>query len=365
MNIRFLIRDIDLADFIESITWEGHSEKPNRSLTVIFKNTVDGRNKAFAISNGEAVQFFIDNRRIFIGVVFSTDIDESGNMTVNCFDRNYYTLKSNTTRQFKNKKASDVVRLLAKDFNIPIGTIENTSYVIPKLILRNHSLYDMMMKAIVLTYKQTGKRFFFGNEDGKLTLRQHKNNVTPWILAAGSNLTKASYSLSIEDTKTQVQVVGGKDNKFSHTAKSVSSQKLYGVMQHYEEIDEDATKSQVKQRAETLLKEMNVINDQASISAIGIFDVITGCGVYVREPMTGLAGGYYVTSDTHTIRNGVHEMQLEISKSLEMPIIEISDEELGIEKVKPKKAAKKKKKKVTKKKDETKDKDTKETTTKK
>lgn len=353
MNIRFLIRDIDIADFIESITWEGESKRPNRSLTIDFKNTVDGRNKAFAISNGEAVQCFIDNRKIFVGVVFSADIDVSGNMTVSCFDRNYYTMKSKTTRQFKNKKASDIVKLLANDFSIPIGTIEDTGFVIPKLILRNNSLFEMMEKAISLTFKQTGKRFFFGNEDGKLTLRQHKNNVTPWILAAGSNLTSASYSLSIEDTKTQVQVVGGKDNKFTHTAKSVSSQKLYGVMQHYEEIDEDATKSQVKQRAETLLKDLNVINDQASISAIGILDVITGVGVYVREPMTGLAGGYYVTSDTHTIRNSIHEMQLEISKSLEMPVIEISDEELGIEKVKPKKAAKKK---VTKKKAETKDK---------
>lgn len=341
MNIRLLIRDVDIADFIESISWEGHSEKPNRSLTINFKNTVDGRYQAFSVSNGEAIQCYIDNRRIFIGVVFSTDIDESGNMSVTCYDRNYYTLKSNTTRQFKKKKASDIIRLIAKDFNIPIGTIEDTGYVIPKLILRNHSLYDMMMKALVLTYKQTGKRFFFGNEDGKLTIRQHKNNVTPWILAAGSNLTKASYSVSIEDTKTQVQVVGGKDNKFTHTAKSISSQKLFGVMQHYEEMDEDATKSQVKQRAETLLKEMNVLNDQASVSAIGILDVITGCGVYVREPMTELAGGYYVTSDTHTISDGVHEMQLEISKSLDMPTIEISDEELGIEKVKPKKSTKK------------------------
>lgn len=355
MNIKLLIRDVDVADFIEVLTWEGHSEKPNRTLTINFNNTVDGRNQAFAIANGEVVQCYKDNERMFIGVVFSTDIDDSGNMTVTSYDRNYYMLKSITTRQFKKKKASDIVRLLAKDFNIPIGTIEDTGYVIPKLILRNHSLYDMMVKALVLTYKQTGKKFFFGNVDGKLTLRQHKNNVTPWILAAGSNLTKASYSQSIEETKTQVQVAGGKDKKFTHTAKSVSSQKLFGVMQHYEEMDEDATKSQVKQRAETLLKEMNVINDQASVSAIGILDVITGCGVYVREPMTKLAGGYYVTSDSHTFSNGIHEMQLDISKSLDMPIIEISDEELGIEKVKPKKAKKKTKKKTTKKKTEEKD----------
>jgi len=361
VNIRLLIRDIDIADFLESVKWEGHSEKPNRTLTLNFKNTDDGRYKAFAVNNGEAIQYYVDNKRIFIGVVFATDINDSGEMTVTCYDRNYYTLKSNATRQFKNKKASDIVKLIAKDFDIPVGTIEDTGYVIPKLILRNKSLYEMMLKAITLTYKQTGKRFFFGNEDGKLTLMQHKNNVTPWILAAGSNLTSANYSISMEDTKTQVYVTGGKDNKLTHTTKSVSSQKLFGIMQHYEEMDEKATKSQVKQRAETLLKELNVLNDQASVSAIGILDVVTGCGVYVREPMTELAGGYYVTSDSHTFSDGKHEMKLEISKSLELPPIEISDEELGIEK----KKKPKKKKKAKKKKDDEKDKKDKKETTKK
>lgn len=359
MKIRLLISDIDVADFVTSVTWAGHSEKPNRTLTLNFKNTADGRRKAFEVNNGEAVQYFIDNKRIFVGVVFATDINNTGDMAVTCYDRNYYTLKSNATRTIKSKKASDFIKQLAKDFGIPVGTIEDTGYVIPKLILRNISLYDMMRKALTLTYKQTGKRFFFGNEDGKLTIRQHKNNVTTWVLAAGSNLTSASYSVSMEDTKTQVYVTGGKDNKWSHTAKSVASQKLYGIMQHYEEMDEKATQSQVKQRAETLLKELNVLNDQASVSAVGILDVITGRGVYVREPMTGLAGGYYVTSDSHTFSVGKHEMKLEISRSLEMPVIEISDEELGIEKPKEPKNKAVKKKKPAKKKADTKKKTTK------
>lgn len=332
MITRLLIRDIDVADFVTSATWAGHSEKPNRTLTLNFKNTADGRRKAFVVNNGEAIQYYIDGRRIFIGVVFATVINDAGDMSVTCYDRNYYTLKSNATRQFKNKKASDIVKQIAKDFGIPVGTIEDTGFVIPKLILRNKSLYEMMLMALSLTYKQTGKRFFFGNSDGKLTISQHKNNVTPWILAAGSNLTSAGYSISIEDTKTQVYVTGGKDNKLTHTAKSVASQKLYGIMQHYEEMDEKATQSQVKQRAESLLKELNVLNDQASVSAIGILDVVTGCGIYVREPMTGLGGGYYVTGDSHTFSDGNHVMQLEISRSLEMPPIEISDEELGIDK---------------------------------
>lgn len=330
MNFNVLLRNTDVAEFIESAVWEGHCEKPNRTLTLNLKNTIYGRVKAFLLNPGEVIQFYVSGTKIFTGVVFTPNINDLGQMSVICFDRNYYALKNSATRQFKNIKASTIITQLAKDFGIPVGEIEDTGYLIPKLILRNKSLHEMMLKALTLTKNQTGKRFFFGNENGKLTIRQHKNNVAPWILAAGSNLIGANYSISIEELKNQVHVVGGKDDKYSHLVKSIDSQKLYGIMQHYEEMDEKATLSQVKQRAETLLKELNVLDDQADVTAIGIIDVITGCGVYVREPMTGLLGGYYVSSDVHTFSESNHTMQLTISKSLEMPDIEISDEELGI-----------------------------------
>lgn len=329
VEIKVWLRDIEITEFVESASTEGHSEKPNRTLTLSLMNTVDGRKKAFLAKPGDSVRLYVDGERNFVGVLFNAAIDDSGRNTLTCFDRNIYLLKNNDTRVFRNKKASSIIKTLAKDFGIPIGTIEDTGYVIPTLILRNNSLYDMISKSLTLTRKQTGKRFFITNVDGKLNIRQHVNNVNPWVIEAGANLTKANYSLSIEDTKTQVKAVGGKDGKLTHTVKSVSTQTLYGIMQHVEEMDEKATASQVKQRAETLLKELNVINDQANITALGIVEVVTGSGIYVREQMTGLAGGYYVTSDIHTYSNGMHTMELEISKSLEMPMVEISDEELG------------------------------------
>ena len=96
-------------------------------------------------------------------------------------------------------------------------------------------------------------------------------------------------------------------------------------------MDEKATQSQVKQRAEQLLKELAVINDQATVDALGDEKVITGVGIYVKEPMTGIIGGYFITGDTHTFSNGNHTMSLELSATYEMPPIEIEKEALGIE----------------------------------
>ncbi len=330
--IKVLLNNQDITEFVTSVQWSGHSQKPNRELTLQIKNTTDGVKRALKIYPGDSVVFFVEGKKVFTGVLFNTNISSSGEESLTFYDRNVYLQKNYDTRKFSKTKASDIVKRLAKDFNIPTGIIEDTKYVIPVLIMRNLSLYDMMLKALVYTYKQSGKRFFLtSDENGRLCLRIPINNIQPYILAAGQNLMDASYSLSIEDTRTQVKVTGGKDNRLTHTVKSPNLQKKYGVMQHIEEMDEKATLSQVKQRAEVLLKEKGVIHDQSSISCIGIPSVITGCGIYAKEPVTNLAGGYYVTSDVHDFSRGLHTMQLEISKSLDMPDIEISNEELGIE----------------------------------
>ncbi|QIG62536.1 tail protein [Sporosarcina phage Lietuvens] len=338
----------DISDFVTGVEWSGHSEKFNRQLNVSLANTRNGRTKAVAIAEGETVAFKWGNALLFVGIVFAIDTDISGGQSLTCYDSNVYLTKSNDIRKFTNKKASDIVRIIAKDFGIPVGKIADTGYVIPKLILRNKSLHEMILTALTVTRKQTGKRFFVGNVAGKLTLDTGADpKEKRYILKAGANITGASYARTIEDTKTQVKVSGGKKEKPTiAVVKNDALRKKYGVMQHVEDMDEKATASQVKQRAATLLKEMAVINDKASVESFGIQEVICGKGVYVIEPMTGLTGGYFVTSDSHTFEGRLHTMSLELSRTYDLPPIEIDKEVLGIvDKPKPKPKPKPKRRK--------------------
>lgn len=332
MSIRVSLGVSDITDFVKTVTWSGHSEKFNRQMNVTILNTKDGRKPAFKITEGHTITFEWEGAVLFVGIIFAYDVDIDGNMTLTCFDSNVYFTKSNDIRKFTNKKASDIIRQLAQDFGIPIGTIADTGYVIPLLILRNKSLYEMILITLILTRKQTGKRFFVGNKGGKLTLSTPASVEQRFILKAGANILGASYSLSIEDTKTQVKVTGGDKKKpITSVVKDGALRKKYGVMQHVEEMDEKATASQVKQRAAALLKEMAVINDQANVDAFGIPEVITGSAIYVVESMTGLVGGYYVSNDSHTFAGGLHTMSLELTRTYDLPPIEISKEVLGIE----------------------------------
>lgn len=322
--------DLDITPLVISAELSGHSEKPNRQLTLSIKNTLDGRKQAVSIKNGKRMEFRNQNQVLFIGIVFSTDINRNGDMQVTIYDENIYLLKTFESRKFSKVKASDIARRLCADFGIPIGHISDTGYIIPTLICREKSLYEIMLMALTVTRKQTGKRFFIWSKNGRLMITTGSEQVSKYLIESGTNILEASYSESIEETKTRVKVIGGKDGKFVATAKDSALEKQYGIMQAVEKMEEDATKSQVEQRAKTLLKERAVIDDQATITALGIDEIITGTAVYVREPMTGIIGGYYVTSDNHSYQNGSHTMTLELSHTYDLPQIEISKEELGI-----------------------------------
>lgn len=332
-RIKVIYDNTDITPLVVSVESTGLSTSPSRDLRVLLKNTLDGRKQAVRFEKGKRIEFRNQSHVRFVGVIFSTDITEKGDMRITAYDENIYLLKSVETRVFTNAKASDIARRLCADFGIPVGNISDTGYIIPRLIIRNQqTLFDIILKALTLTKQQTGKRFFVWSKNGRLMITSGTAQKSQYLIEAGRNILNANYSESIEETKTRVKVIGGKDDKFVATAKDTALEKQIGVMQAIEKMDEKATKSQVEQRAKQLLKERAVIDDQATITALGIDEVITGTAVYVREPMTGIIGGYYVTGDSHSYRNGLHTMALELTHTYDLPPIEITKEELGVEK---------------------------------
>lgn len=317
----------DITYFVKSATYSGDSQTFACTLSLSLNATKFGRERSFTIEEGDSIKCTFDDKYTFYGVVFAVEITSDGAYSLTCYDSNVYLNKSNDMRIFTNKKASDIIRILATDFGIPIGSIADTGYVIPFLRLSNISIYEMILKALTITRNQTGKRFFVKNIDGKLMLISGLSSKQ-YMFSDSENLISAKYSRSIEDTKTQVKVSGGEKGKeIVVVAKDDAKRKKYGVLQAVEILDEKATASQIKQHAETLLKEQSQVSEQLSIEVLGIPEVTTGTAVYVRNQMTGTNGAYYVTSFTHNYSD-THTMALELSRTYELPDIEINEDEM-------------------------------------
>lgn len=343
MNLRILINgSYDISEMVSSAELSGDTAKFNRQLNVNAIVTKDGRTPQFRIIEGSRISLRIDNKLLFVGVIFSHEVNSEGNVSLTAYDSNVYLTKSNDSRIFKNKKASEIITMLAKDFGIKTGKIADTGYVIPYLRMSNKTLFDMVVTALKLTSSQTGKRFFIGNDGGNLTLKEGAKSDTKYVFKDGANLISASFKSSIEDTITQVKVIGGaKGKEISVVAKNEKLRQKFGVMQALETMDEKATASQIKQRADALMKQKGVIDEQYQVEVLGIPEVDVGTPVYIKNVMTGIYGAFYVTSVKHTYAEN-HLMSLELSRTYDLPDIEISSDDLKPEEVKAKGSKKKK-----------------------
>lgn len=342
-----------IESFIKSAEWSGDVAQPHRTLTLSISNTLNADDDAIAFELGKEIRFYVDGVGLFRGVIFTYTIAQDGDATIIAHDENVYLTKNVDTRKFVKMTAGAIVKEVAKAYEITTGTIASTGYVIPRLILKNMTLWDMIVTALTETRAQNGRKFYAYSRGGALYLREKKDEVVRWILEDGVNILTANRSQSIEEMRTSVKAIGGdnEDKPVISVAKNKALSDDYGLMQHVEPADSRSTRSQIDQLAKEKLKELGKVTEDVSVEALGITEVVAGAAVYAFESMTRLVGGFYVNADTHTFSNGNHRMSLTLSKTDDLPKLEYEDPE-QFEKAKA--AKKKAKKKTTKKKTSTK-----------
>ena len=280
---------------------------------------------------------------VFRGIIFSDSLDASGKLTVNAYDRNIYLTKNTDTRKFTKQKASEIITILCKAFGIPVGTIEDTGYVIPKLIFENKTLWDMMVMSLTYTKKQTGVQYFIYSDKGKLCVGRFTKPTSRVVFEPGVNLTDVSRSTSIEDVSTQLRLYGkGKNNKnIDVTVSDAELIKKYGIMQAFESPDENTTASAAKQKATTMLDKIKTPSDEIRISCLGLDEVVAGSGIYLVADLVGASGGFYVASDSHMYEGSTHTMTLNLSRTEVIPELEYDgDTSTGSKKTTKKKKSK-------------------------
>jgi cell wall-associated NlpC family hydrolase len=315
-----------LDDFVKSIVWSGDVTQAARRLDVELNATINGDARLYPLENGKEIRFYNGKTELFRGFIFTNEIDTDGQARITAYDEAIYLVKNVDTRVYRKMTASAIIRKLCAEFGIATGTIVDTGYVIPKMILRKKTLWDMILMALTETRKQTGKRFFVYAAEGKLHVVQRKDQVVRWVIERGNNMISGTRVLSIEDLRNNITVIGGEDaNPISSNARNADSIKKYGMMKHIERMDTDVTKSQTDQRAKQLLSEMNREHEDISVEALGIDDVFAGRAVYMRDAMTGLIGGFYVATDSHRFERGTHIMSLTLTRTDELPTLEYEE----------------------------------------
>lgn len=220
------------------------------TFNVVKDNIID-------FQEGNPVIFRADGKDIFFGFVFIKERDKDQIIKVTAYDQLRY-LKNKDTYVYTNKKASDVVKMIANDFNLQTGTIDDTGYVIPTRIQDNKTLFDIIYDALDLTLMNTGKMYVLYDDFGKLSLRDVESMKIPDLVVGDYNSQNYEYKTDI-DTDTYNKIKLYRDNEETgkreiYIAQDSSNINNWGVLQYFDKVDENTNP---KAKAEGILKLKN------------------------------------------------------------------------------------------------------------
>ena len=112
----------------------------------------------------------LDGEGFFCGYVFTRARSAGGRVEVTAYDQLRY-LRSRDTLLYEGKTASALLRMLAADFRLTLGDVEETGYAIPIGAEENVPVWDMVENALDETYRATGRRYVLYDDFGKICLK--------------------------------------------------------------------------------------------------------------------------------------------------------------------------------------------------
>lgn len=225
-----------LPSTVEGVTieWERQGQPGKLTFEVV---KTDG----LSFSEGDSCRFSVDGTPVFYGFVFEKSRSGSSPKVIKCtvYDQLYY-LKNKDTYVYENKTACDLIRMIAEDFQLNVGDLEDTGYTIASRVEDNKTLFDIIQNAMDETLKATGNMYVLYDDVGKLTLKSLGNLKLNMLIndeVAGdydykSAITSQTYDkvkLSYENTETGTREI--------YVAQDGSHINDWGVLQYYEKLD--------------------------------------------------------------------------------------------------------------------------------
>ena len=256
MSYELLIQhggSIMLPPVVEGVTIEWERQGQPGKLTFECVKTA-----GLSFQEGDPCRFSVDGKPLFYGFVFEKSRKGSNPNVIKCvvYDQLYY-LKNKDTYVYEKKTACDLIRMIAEDFQLNVGDLEDTGYTIASRVEDNQTLFDIIQNALDETLKATGNMYVFYDDAGKLTLKS-LGNMKINMLVDESTAGDYDYASSIT-SQTYDKIKLSYENKDTgkreiYIAQDGSHINQWGVLQYYEKID---STDNAKSMADSLLNLYN------------------------------------------------------------------------------------------------------------
>lgn len=275
------------------------------------------RDDALDFSEGSAVRLKVDGDKIFFGFVFRQSRDKDQVIKITAYDQLRY-LKNKDTYVYENKTAAQFIRMVAADFALNTGIIDDTAFTIESRVEENTSLFEMIENALDLELANSGELYVLYDDFGQLTLRHlsemYVGSPGAYLMIDEETGENFEYTSSIDDsTYNKVKLTYDNEDTGSrevYIAQNGTDINKWGILQYFDTLQKGEN-GQAK--ADALLK----LYDKKTrtlkiINAIGDNRVRGGSMVVVRLDLGDirLSNFMLVESCRHIYKQGEHWMDL-------------------------------------------------------
>lgn len=296
----------------EGIEWSTERRSTPGKLTfkIIRDDIID-------FKEGATVRLKVDGKEVFFGFVFTKRRDKNQIISVTAYDQLRY-LNNKDTYVYENKTAAEFIKMIATDFNLKTGTLEDTKFKIASRVEDNTSLFDMIENALDLTLQNTKEMFVMFDEFGKITLKNiasmRVGEESAYLLIDEETGENFEYSSSI-DSDVYNKIKLSYDNEDTgkrdiYIAQDGTHMNEWGVLQYFDTLSKGEN-GQAK--ADALLKLYNKKSRNLKITnAIGDTRVRAGSFVVVSLALgdVNLKNFMLVEKVRHTFKLDQHVMDL-------------------------------------------------------
>lgn len=265
-------------------------------------------------AEGDPVKLTVNRTAMFYGFVFKKKRDKGGTIDVVAYDQLRY-LKNKDTITEEGLKASDLLKRIATDFRLNLGTVEDTGYTLETIVEENQTLFDMIQSALDETLMNTKQLYVLYDDAGKLTLK-NINTMKLNLLIDEETGENFSYESSIDEQTYNKIKLAYNDEKTGKRelfiAQDGAKMNQWGVLQYFEEVQ---TKTGASAKADALLKLYDQKTRKLTIqNAFGDVRVRAGSAVVVALNLGDIVTNNYmvVNKVTHTFRGDEHMMELDL-----------------------------------------------------
>jgi hypothetical protein len=317
LNVELLVGNESGTKVYQPVVQEGidwSTERSNTPGKLTFKIIKDD---ALDFSEGSPVRMKVDGENVFFGFVFKQQRTKEQIITVTAYDQLRY-LKNKDTKVYEGKTAAQFTRMIADDFALNVGTLEDTGYTIESRVEENTPLIEMIQNALDLTMTNTGELFVLFDDFGKLTLKalssMYVGSPGAYLMIDEETGQNFDYTSSIDDnTYNKIKLTYDNEDtgyRDVYIAQDGSNINKWGILQYFDTLKKGEN-GQAK--ADALLSLYNKKTRNLKITnALGDNRVRAGSMVVINLDLGDMKIKNFMLVEKckHTYKNDEHWMDL-------------------------------------------------------